>query len=279
MKYTIYMLRRNFLMIIIGEKINSTLKAIRPAMETRDTAAIIDLAKRQAEAGATFMDVNAGMFYENEIEILEWLIETVQEVVKTPFAIDSPNPKAILAGLKANKNGKPIINSITGEKERFEAVMPLVAEYKTGIIALCMDDRGMPETTRERVEIARTLIDSLTKEGVALDDIYIDPMIRPVGTGSHYGIVALDTMRTVKAEYPDVHIACGLSNISFGIPARKVINQAFLVAAMTSGMDGAILDPLDKKLMTFLYASEALLGLDDYCMNFITKFRDGELEV
>lgn len=266
-------------MIIIGEKINSTLKAIRPAMETRDTAAIIDLAKRQAEAGATFMDVNAGMFYENEIEILEWLIETVQEVVKTPFAIDSPNPKAILAGLKANKNGKPIINSITGEKERFDAVMPLVAEYKTGIIALCMDDRGMPETTRERVEIARTLITNLTKEGVAMDDIYIDPMIRPVGTGSHYGIVALDTMRTVKAEYPDVHIACGLSNISFGIPARKVINQAFLVAAMTSGMDGAILDPLDKKLMTFLYASEALLGLDDYCMNFITKFREGELEV
>jgi 5-methyltetrahydrofolate--homocysteine methyltransferase len=104
-------------------------------------------------------------------------------------------------------------------------------------------------------------------------------MIRPVGTGSHYGNVALDTIRTVKTEYPDVHIACGLSNISFGIPARKVMNQAFLVAAMAAGMDGAILDPLDKKLMTFLYASEALLGVDDFCMNYITKFREGELEV
>jgi cobalamin-dependent methionine synthase I len=266
-------------MIIIGEKINSTLKAIRPAMESRDKEAIVDLAKRQYEAGASFIDVNAGMFYENEIEILEWLIETVQEAVDAPFAIDSPNAKAILAGLKANRNGKPIINSITGEKERFEAVMPLVAEYKTGIIALCMDDRGMPETTAERVEIARTLITNLTKEGVALGDIYIDPMIRPVGTGSHYGIVALETMRQVKTEYPDVHIACGLSNVSFGIPARKVMNQAFLVAAMTSGMDGAILDPLDRKLMTFLYASEALLGIDDFCMNYITKFREGELEV
>lgn len=266
-------------MIIIGEKINSTLKSIRPAMESRDTAAIVDLAQRQVEAGASFIDVNAGMFYENELEILQWLIESIQEVVKAPFAIDSPNAKAILVGLKANKNGKPIINSITGEKERIKAVLPLVAEYKTGVIALCMDDRGMPETSKERVEIAHTLIDTLTREGIPLSDIYVDPMIRPIGTGSHYGIVALETMRTVKSEYPDVHIACGLSNISFGIPARKIMNQAFLVAAMTSGMDGAILDPLDKKLMTFLYATEALLGVDDFCMNFITKFREGMLEI
>ena len=265
-------------MIIIGEKINSTLKSIRPAMESRDKAAIIDLAKRQCEAGASHLDVNAGMFYENELEILQWLIETVQEEVNVPFAIDSPNPKAILVGLKANKNGKPIINSITGEKERFNAIMPLVAEYKTGVIALCMDDRGMPETCQERVEVANNLIKALTKEGIPLSDIFIDPMIRPIGTGSHYGMVALETMRTVKSEYPDVHIACGLSNISFGIPARKVMNQAFLVAAMISGMDGAILDPLDKKLMTFLYATEALLGIDDFCMNYLTKFRAGELE-
>lgn len=266
-------------MIIIGEKINSTLKSIRPAMESRDTAAIVDLAQRQVEAGASFIDVNAGMFYENELEILQWLIESIQEVVKAPFAIDSPNAKAILVGLKANKNGKPIINSITGEKERIKSVLPLVAEYKTGVIALCMDDRGMPETSKERVDIAHNLIDTLTREGVPLSDIYVDPMIRPIGTGSHYGIVALETMRTVKSEYPDVHIACGLSNISFGIPARKIMNQAFLVAAMTSGMDGAILDPLDKKLMTFLYATEALLGVDDFCMNFITKFREGMLEI
>lgn len=266
-------------MIIIGEKINSTLKAIRPAMEARDSEAIIDLAKRQSEAGASFIDVNAGMFHENEIEILEWLINTIQEHVDTPFAIDSPNPEALKAGLKANRNGRPIINSITGEKERFNTVLPLAVEYNAGIIALCMDDRGMPETAEERIGIARTIIKDLTAEGIALNDIYIDPMIRPIGTGSHYGNVALDTMRTVKQEFPEVHIACGLSNISFGIPARKVVNQAFLVAAMTSGMDGAILDPLDKKLMTFLYATEALLGVDDYCMNFITKFREGELEV
>lgn len=266
-------------MIIIGEKINSTLETVRPAMEARDAAAVIDLARRQSQAGADYIDVNAGMFYKNEAEILSWLIQTIQEEVKTPFTIDSPDPKAILAGLKANRNGKPIVNSITGEKERINGILPLVVEYKTGVIALCMDDRGMPETASERVEVARSLIDLLTREGIPLDDIYIDPMIRPIGTGSHYGVVALDTIRTVKNEYPDVHIACGLSNISFGIPARKVVNQAFLVAAMTSGMDGAILDPLDKKLMTFMYATEALLGVDDFCMNFLTKFREGQLEL
>jgi 5-methyltetrahydrofolate--homocysteine methyltransferase len=219
------------------------------------------------------------MFYENELEILQWLIETIQETVKTPLAIDSPSAKAMLVGLKANRNGKPIVNSVTGEKERLDTILPLIVNYKASVIALCMDDRGMPETAADRVGIARNLIKELTGAGVALDDIFIDPMIRPVGTGSHYGNVALDTIRTVKQEYPEVHIACGLSNISFGIPARKVMNQAFLVAAMAAGMDGAILDPLDKKLMTFLYASEALLGIDDFCMNYITKFREGELEV
>ena len=266
-------------MIIIGEKINSTLKSIRPAMENYDAAAIQDLAKRQYDAGATFIDVNAGMFYGDEPERVDWLIKTIQEVIDAPFSIDSPNPKALLAGLKANKNGKPLINSITDEKERYDAVLPLIVEYKTGIVALCMDDTGMPETVKDRVIIANRLIEKLSKVGVALDDIYIDPMIRPVGTGSHYGIVAIETIRTIKTEFPEIHIACGLSNISFGIPARKLMNQTFMVAAMAAGMDGAIMDPLDKKLMAFLYAAEALLGTDDYCMNYISKFREGLLEV
>lgn len=266
-------------MIIIGEKINSTLKAIRPAMENYDAKAIQDLAKLQYEAGATYIDINAGMFYDDEPERTEWLIKTAQEVVDAPFSVDSPNPKALRAGLLANKNGKPLINSITNEKDRYNAVLPLILEFNTGIIALCMDDTGMPETTEDRVKIAETLIEKLTKEGIALEDIYIDPMIRPIGTGSHYGLVALDTIRTVKCEFPEAHIACGLSNISFGIPARKIMNQTFLVAAIVAGMDGAILDPLDRKLMTFLYAAEALVGKDDYCMTYLEKFREGLFEI
>jgi len=265
-------------MIIIGEKINSTLKAVRPAMENYDTQFIQDLAKKQYEAGATFIDLNAGMFYNDEPERLEWLVKTVQEVVDAPLAIDSPNPKAVEKGLKANKNGKPIINSITDEKERYEAIIPLVTEYNTGIVALCMDDTGMPETIEDRVAIADRLIGKMTRLGVKLEDIYIDPMVRPIGTGSHYGVVAIETIRKVKTEYPEVHITCGLSNISFGIPARKLMNQTFLVAAVAAGMDGAILDPLDRKLMSFLYAAEALMGKDDFCMNYMMKFREGQLE-
>lgn len=266
-------------MIIIGEKINSTLKSIRPAMESRDKTAIQDLALRQIKAGANFIDVNAGMFYENEDEVLKWLIETIQEVTDVPFAIDSPSAMAILTGLKVNKSGQPIINSITAEKARYDAIIPLIKQFNAKVIALCMDDSGMPETIEDRVAIARSLINNLTKEGVSLDDIFIDPMVRPIGTGSHYGTVAIETIRQVKNEFPEVHIACGLSNVSFGLPARKILNQSFLVAAMAAGMDGAIVDPLDKKLMSFVYATEALLGKDDYCMEFLTKFREGELEV
>lgn len=266
-------------MIIIGEKINSSLKAIRPAMENYDAAAIQDLAKRQFDAGASYIDINAGMFVNDEPDRVEWLVNTVQAVVNAPLSIDSPSPVAIERGLKANKNGKPIINSITAEKERFNAIMPLITKYDTGIIALCMDDTGMPETTDDRVAIAERLIENMTKEGVKLEDIYIDPMIRPIGTGSHYGTVAIETIRKVKIEFPEAHIACGLSNISFGIPARKLINQTFLIIAMSAGMDGAIMDPLDNKLMSFIFSTEAIMGLDDYCMNYLMRFREGLLEV
>jgi 5-methyltetrahydrofolate--homocysteine methyltransferase len=266
-------------MIIIGEKINSTLKAVRPAIESYDEAAIVKLATTQTEAGAADLDVNAGMFQQDEPERLEWLINTVQSVVKTPLAIDSPSTVAMARGLAANKNGKPIINSITDEKQRYDALLPLILEYNTGVIALCMDDSGMPEDAAGRIKIARSLIEKLTKEGVDVADIYVDPLVRPIGTGSHYGRVAIETIRTVKADYPDVHIACGLSNVSFGLPARKLINQTFLVAAMAAGMDGAILDPLDKKIMSFVYASEALMGLDDYCLEYLGKFREGLLDV
>ena len=266
-------------MIVVGERINSSVNAVRAAIENNDAAFIQELAKKQYEAGATYIDVNAGTFLKDEPEKLEWLVNIIQEVIDAPFSLDSPNPEALETALKANKNGKPIINSITGEEERFNAVIPLVARYKTGIIALCMDDSGMPETADERIAIARNLVQKLMAEGVKPDDIYIDPLVRPVGTGSHYGVVAIETIRRVREEFPDVHIMCGLSNISFGIPARRLMNQAFLVAAMTAGMDSAIMDPLDRRLMGLMYACEALLGKDEFCINYLMKYREGALDV
>ena len=266
-------------MIIIGEKINSSLKAIRPAMEAKNAAAVQDLARRQAEAGADYIDIKCGTFVEKEPELLAWLAETVQAVVDKPLSLDSPNPAAVEKVLKLNLKGKPLVNSITAEKERWEGILPLVTDYKTSVIALCMDDEGMPETAEERFKIAAGMIEELTQKGLALGDIFIDPMVRPIGTGSHYGLVALETIRKVMREFPGIHTVCGLSNISFGLPARKVINQAFLVMAIASGLDAAILDPLDDRLMSLLYASEALQNRDEYCLKFISAFRAGKIEI
>lgn len=266
-------------MIIIGEKINTSLKAIRPAVENMDAAAVQEVAQKQAEAGAHYIDVNCGTFPYREPELLEWLVNTVQAVTDLPLCIDSPNPEALRAALKAYNGPKPLINSVTAEKERFESIFPLVKEYNTSIIALCMDDNGMPETADQRVKIADWLINRMTREGVELSDIFIDPMVRPVSTGTHYGTVALETIRRVMTEYPGIHTTCGLSNISFGLPARKIINQTFLISAVAAGLDSAILDPLDKKIMSFVYSSELLQNKDEFCMNYLTAFREGKLDV
>ncbi len=266
-------------MIIIGEKINTSIPSIRPAVESQDTAQIQDIAQKQAEAGAHYIDVNCGTFADKEPELLSWLVRTVREVTNLPLCLDSPNPKALRAALQAYTGPKPLINSITAEKARFDAVIPLVKEYNTSIIALCMDDSGMPETADACLKIADGLINSLTKEGVALSDIYIDPLVRPVSTGTHYGPVVLETIRRVMAEFPGVHTTCGLSNVSYGLPARKLVNRTFLVAAIAAGLDSAILDPLDKVIMSLVYSAEVLVGKDEYCMNYLEAFRDGRLDV
>ena len=265
-------------MIIIGEKINSTLKAVRPAIEAYDAETIKDLAKRQTDAGAVYVDVNAGMFHEDEPQRLAWLVETVQGVVKNPLCLDSPSAAALEAALQVCQGEPHMINSITDEKERYDSILPLVLKYKTKVVALCMDDGGMPETADGRYDIAKRLIAKLCDAGMKREDIFIDPLVRPVSTGPHYGLAAIETIRRVKTEFPEVHIACGLSNVSFGLPQRKLINQTFLVSAMAAGMDGAILDPLDKKLMAFVAAAEAVLGIDEYCMDYLEKYREGLFE-
>jgi cobalamin-dependent methionine synthase I len=264
-------------MIIIGEKLNSTIPAIRPAIENYNRDMIAELAKKQYEAGATFIDINAGMFVEDESERLAWMAEVVQEVVDAPLSIDSPNPVAIKRALEVNKNHKVLINSITAEPKRFDEILPLILEYKTSVIALCMGTGGIPQTVLERMKIAEDLVSNLCNAGMAEKDIYLDPLVLPISTGSENGNMALETIRQMRAEFPKTHIACGLSNISFHLPARQLMNQTFLVAAISAGMDGAIIDPLDKRLMSMIYASEALFGKDMHCKTYLKKYRDGEI--
>lgn len=264
-------------MLIVGERINTSRKNITPAVESKDAEFIIDTARKQHEAGAGYIDVNAGTLVDREPEALLWLVKTVQGALDVPLTIDSPNPAAIKVALEAHK-GQAMINSITAEKERYENILPLVKDYKTKVIALAMDDSGIPTTSEGRLKASRLLIDKLTSEGVALDDIYIDPLVYPISTGSHYGRAVLDTISAVRREYPGIHAICGLSNISHGLPVRKLLNQAFLVMCMTAGLDAAIIDPLDQRLMALVYASNALLGEDEYCAEYLAASRQGRFE-
>ncbi|MFZ5945614.1 MAG: methyltetrahydrofolate cobalamin methyltransferase [Bacillota bacterium] len=265
-------------MLIIGELINTSRKAIKPAVEQRDAAFIQDLAKKQVEAGAHYVDVNCGTMVHNEVEAMEWLVNTIQEAVQAPLCIDTPRAEAMEAGLAAVKNGQPMINSISAEKERFASILPMVLKYKAKVIALCMGDNGIPGSAEERIIIVKNLVKDLTDAGVPEDDIYLDPLITPVSTGDKFGLDVLETVRFIRREYPKVHAACGLSNVSYGLPNRKILNQAFMIQTMAAGMDAYILDPLDKAMMGFIYASQALLGQDPFCMEYLTAHRNGLYE-
>ncbi len=265
-------------MLIIGELINTSRKPIREAVENRDGQYIRQIAKAQEDAGVSYIDVNCGTFIENEVEIMEWLIDLILEETKLPLCIDSPDPAALKAGLNKAVNGVPMINSITDETGRWNAVLPFIKEYKSKIVALCIDDGGMPKTQDDRLRIADTLITKLTKEGVALDDIYIDPLIKPIATGEKSGIEVLEAIQKIMEGYPGVHTVCGLTNISYSLPARKILNRTFMIQAMARGMDSFILDLTNKEMRGSLIASQTLLGQDRFCRKFNNSFRQGLFE-
>ena len=264
-------------MLIVGERINTSRKNIRPAVENRDKDFIQKEARLQVEAGAGRIDVNCGTRVKEEPEDLEWLVKTVQEAVDVSLCIDSPNPAALERGLATHK-GKALVNSITLEKERVEKILPLVKKYKASVVALTMDDRGMPNDTATRVEIAGKLIHLLEGEGIKKGDVYFDPLVRPLGTDPEQSLIVLETIKIIRQKYPGVHTFCGLSNISFGLPLRSLLNRNFLVMAMLMGLDAVMIDPLDKKMMANLRASLALLNKDQFCLEYITAFREGKLE-
>jgi len=264
-------------MLIVGERINSSRKAVQPAVESKDSTFIQDIAKKQVEAGANYIDVNAGTFLSQEPEYLEWLVKTVQEAVGVPLCIDSPNPQAAERAIRACQK-TPMVNSISGESKRLEQMLPLVKKHDCKVIALCMDDGGIPEKAEERFGVASRLLEELEKEGVERSRVFFDPLIYPVSTGGHFGLVALETIRLIKSSLPGTQTVCGLSNISHGLPNRKILNQAFLVMCMAAGLDAVILDPLDRRMMALLLASKALLGKDEFCSNYIAAHRAGKLE-
>jgi 5-methyltetrahydrofolate--homocysteine methyltransferase len=272
-------------MLIVGERINTsrTIKGVRvieAAVVARDAAAVADLARQQFEAGATYIDINCGTLTAGEPEALAWLTRVVQEAVAAPISFDSPNAAALdlALGVYNPANGQPLVNSITAETERWAQVLPFVLKYKAKVIALAMDDTGIQADPDTRFAVAHKLVGDLVAAGVPVDDIYVDPLTFPIGTGDEVAVAMFDIITRIMAAYPGVHTIAGLSNVSHGMPARKLLNQAMTVLAMGAGLDAGIIDPNDRQLMGLIAASEALLGRDEYCMNYITLARQGAFE-
>jgi cobalamin-dependent methionine synthase I len=261
-------------MKIIGEKINGTRKRVAQAIVERDAEFIKDLAKKQVEAGSTWLDVNAGTHPDKEPDDLVWLIENIQSVVDTPLSLDSANPRALQIAIQA-VNKTPLINSISGEPERLAGVLPIVAEHGCPVIALAMDEKQIPETSEKRFEVITKIIKETRARGIPDSNLYFDPLAMTISTNTQSAMIAFETMRCVREQYPEAHLTIGLSNISFGLPGRSVVNRYFLSLAMQNGLDSAILDPLDREIQAAILTTELLLGRDSHCLTFIRASRKG----
>ncbi len=261
---------------IIGERINTSREAVREAVEKRDRTYIQEDASRQAAAGATFIDVNAGARYGHELSDLQWLIEVIQERVSLPLSLDSPDPRVLEEAWQLVTQ-PPMINSISLEKDRFEPLLCLLAGRDCRVIALCMSDAGLPASDEEVVGRAGKLLEGLARAGISAERVHVDPLIQPVATDVTKGRMAMESVRRIMVEFPGVHTACGLSNISYGLPQRQLVNRSFLPLLMACGLDGAILDPLDSRIIGMLKATGMLLGQDAYCMDFLKAVRAGQI--
>ncbi|MGD8386754.1 MAG: dihydropteroate synthase [Desulfobacteraceae bacterium] len=264
-------------MLIVGELINASRKSVAAAIDAQDSGAIRRLAVDQVAAGAQYVDVNAGIYPDREAELLPWLVEVVQNATGSPCSLDSPNPEAIEAAWGVHQ-GVPMINSISLEKERYDTLLPLIQGAACRVVALCMSDEGMPETCDERMHIAERLIHGLTGAGIALEDIFLDPLVQPVATNTQYGVEFLEAVERIGRAWPGVHTVCGMSNVSYGLPNRAFINETFLAMAVARGLDGAILNPLDMRNMARLIAAEMLIGRDAFCGDYLKAYRAGKLE-
>jgi len=234
------------------------------------------LALEQVEAGAGYLDVNAGTGSEREAQDLIWLVQTVQQTVDVPLCLDSPSAATLKLAIKA-VDRQPMINSISAEAERLEQVLPLVAEHQCPVIVLALDDNGIPKTVDDRLTIIDRLVTATRESGIADDMLYIDPLIMAISTADDAAIFACESLRRIGEKYPDAHLTGGLSNMSYGSPARKFINQAFLVLALEAGMDSAIMDPSSPGIAPLLLAAEAVLGRDRYCNKYNRAYRAGKL--
>jgi cobalamin-dependent methionine synthase I len=261
-------------MIIIGEKINGAIPSVAEAIAKKDADFIKNLAKTQADAGADYIDVCASTDVEIELETMKWLIDLVQEATDTPIAVDSPNEQICVEAIAfCNKPG--LVNSVSMEGDKIDRVFPVIANTNWHCAALLCDDTGIPKSGEQRMEVFSAIMEKAKEYKIDSSRLHIDPLVEMLCTSEDGINVILDVIRKIKKAYPTIHVTGGASNISFNLPARKFVNQAFLVLAMGAGMDSAIINPLHKHMMGLINATEALMGNDEFCINFINGYREG----
>ena len=264
-------------MIVIGEKINGAIPSVGKAITEKDKEAIRELAKRQTDAGADYLDVCAGTAPDIELQTLEWLVENVEAAVDTPICIDSPDVDILIKIIPSIcKEG--IINSVSEERDKCERIFPLVADTGWKVIALTCDDGGIPSGIDKKVEIAEKMIDKALSYGIAEDRVFIDPLVFALSAVGDALISFIETMKLVKEKHKNVKFTSGLSNISFGMPCRKHINRNFLTLALQAGMDSAIMDPTNDDMFATLLAAEVLLGRDKYHRKYNNAYRNGRIK-
>ncbi|MBI4760597.1 MAG: dihydropteroate synthase [Chloroflexota bacterium] len=255
---------------IIGEKINPTgRKKLAAALQEGNLDYVRDLAKKQIEAGADVLDVNVGMAGTDDVDYLPAIVKMLAEEFDIPLCLDSPNPKALAAALPLVQ-GRALVNSVNGEEKSLAAVLPIVKEYGTAVIGLTIGEGGISNDPQKRLAAAGKIIERAAQIGIPLEDIIIDPLVMTVGADSSAGLVTLTTIELVRKEF-GVNINLGASNVSFGLPERDVINQAFLALAISAGATCAITDPI--KYTLAIRAIDLLRGRDSYGMRYLKYYR------
>jgi 5-methyltetrahydrofolate--homocysteine methyltransferase len=258
---------------VIGERINPTgRKRLAAEMASGDYSTVEADALAQIEAGAHMLDVNAGIPLADEPGILAESIRRVQAITDAPLSIDSSIVEALEAGLEAY-NGRPLLNSVTGEDERLEAVLPLVAKYDCAVVAISNDETGISEDPEVRFAVAKKIVERAADHGIKPHDIVVDPLVMPVGAINSAGKQVFTLVRKLREEL-GVNTTCGASNISFGLPNRRGMNMAFLAMAASAGMTSAIMNPLHDEDMIGIRAADVLNGLDPDCRRWIKRYRE-----
>ena len=264
-------------MIIIGEKINGAISSVAEAINERNSGYIENLVQKQVDAGADYLDICAGTAPDKEYGALVWLIDVVQNATDTPLCIDSPDPN-ILKSIFGRIKKPGIINSISGEGEKCRLLFPLLkANPEWQVIVLCCDNKGIPASADDKVSVATELIERGGEFGITPDRIHIDPLVLALTAVNDSALNFTEAVRRIKEKYEGIKVTAAMSNISFGMPVRKLINKNFLVLAMAAGLDSAILNPMDREIVETIYATEALLGRDRLCRKYNIAFRSGKI--